>query len=118
MLVPVAARALVALAAALAGYVMVKFYGVIFLGQPREPTSRARARRRPLRARRRWSGSPRGCVLLGLLPGAVSSQLIDPVDAQLVGAGARRRRRRRAGWLLVPIDADRASYSPLIVPAR
>ena len=35
MLVPVAAAA-VALAAALAGYVMVKFYGVVFLGQPRE----------------------------------------------------------------------------------
>ena len=35
MLVPVAA-AVIALAAALAAYVMVKFYGVIFLGQPRE----------------------------------------------------------------------------------
>ena len=35
MLIPVAAAA-VALAAALAGYVMVKFFGVIFLGQPRE----------------------------------------------------------------------------------
>ena len=35
MLVPIAAAA-VALTAALAGYVMVKFYGVIFLGQPRE----------------------------------------------------------------------------------
>ena len=36
MLVPVAAAAL-ALAVALAGYVMVKFYGVVFLGRPREP---------------------------------------------------------------------------------
>ncbi|HEV8549940.1 MAG TPA: hydrogenase 4 subunit B, partial [Polyangiaceae bacterium] len=35
MLLPLGA-ALVALAAALAGYVMVKFYGVIFLGRPRE----------------------------------------------------------------------------------
>ena len=35
MLVPIAAAALV-LAAALSGYVMVKFYGVIFLGQPRD----------------------------------------------------------------------------------
>src|SRR5207344_2913932 len=35
MLIPVAAAA-VALTAALAGYVMVKFYGVVFLGQPRE----------------------------------------------------------------------------------
>ena len=35
MLVPVATAAL-ALAVALAGYVMVKFFGVIFLGRPRE----------------------------------------------------------------------------------
>src|SRR5256885_8518445 len=35
MLIPMGA-ALVALCAALAGYVMVKFFGVIFLGQPRE----------------------------------------------------------------------------------
>src|SRR4029077_8689009 len=37
MLLPLGA-ALVALAAALAAYVMVKFFGVIFLGQPRETT--------------------------------------------------------------------------------
>src|SRR5262249_8809220 len=36
MLVPLAAAALV-LAAALAAYVVVKFYGVVFLGRPREP---------------------------------------------------------------------------------
>ena len=35
MLVPVVA-ALIALVAALSGYTMVKFFGVIFLGQPRE----------------------------------------------------------------------------------
>ncbi len=36
MLVPLAAAALV-LSAALAAYVMVKFFGVVFLGRPREP---------------------------------------------------------------------------------
>ena len=36
MMLPLGA-ALVALCAALAAYVMVKFFGVIFLGQPREP---------------------------------------------------------------------------------
>ena len=51
MLVPVAAAALV-LAAALAAYVMVKFYGVVFLGRPREAQSRLRARCRPVRAHR------------------------------------------------------------------
>src|SRR5271165_4755750 len=39
MLLPLGA-AIVALAAALAGYVMVKFFGVIFLGQPREAALR------------------------------------------------------------------------------
>ena len=45
MLLPLGA-AVVALAAALSAYVMVKFFGVIFLGQPREPSlSRARTTR-------------------------------------------------------------------------
>ena len=35
MLVPLATAALV-LAVALAAYVMVKFYGIVFLGRPRE----------------------------------------------------------------------------------
>ena len=42
MLIPVVA-ALIALVSALSGYVMVKFFGVVFLGQPREEAlSRAR----------------------------------------------------------------------------
>ena len=36
-LVMVHMAAIVALAAGLAGYVMVKFFGIVFLGQPREP---------------------------------------------------------------------------------
>jgi len=49
MLLPLGA-AIIALAAALAAYVMVKFFGVIFLGQPREaalatPTMRVATRR-------------------------------------------------------------------------
>ena len=44
MLLPLGA-AIVALAAALAAYVMVKFFGVVFLGQPREPGLAQRARR-------------------------------------------------------------------------
>jgi hypothetical protein len=51
MLLPLGA-ALLALAAALAGYVMVKFFGVIFLGQPREARFAARSRRRHHRAAR------------------------------------------------------------------
>ena len=75
MLLPLGA-ALIALAAALAGYVMVKFFGVIFLGQPREPTLAQRTMPASLeRIGLVWLAL--GCVLLGLLPthviGAVRS---------------------------------------------
>ena len=54
MLVPLAAAALV-LSAALAAYVMVKFFGVVFLGRPREsrssPTRRMPGSARALGAR-------------------------------------------------------------------
>src|SRR5512140_2274300 len=54
MLLPVVAAG-VALVAALGGYVMVKFYGVIFLGQPREPAlARSQDARRIERAGLVW----------------------------------------------------------------
>ena len=56
MLIPLGAAAL-ALTAALAAYVMVKFYGVIFLGQPREPALLQAHDAGCARARRAWSGS-------------------------------------------------------------
>ena len=66
MLLPLGA-AVVALAAALAAYVMVKFFGVIFLGQPRE----AALAERTTRAGSSASGCvwlALGCVVLGSLP--------------------------------------------------
>src|SRR5699024_5153941 len=72
MVIPVAA-ATVALAAALAAYVMVKFYGVIFLGQPRDPTlhqaHQAHEAGWPERLGMLWLAA--GCVLLGLFPAHV-----------------------------------------------
>jgi hydrogenase-4 component B len=66
MLIPVAAAA-VALAAALAAYVMVKFFGVVFLGQPRDPELRqAHEAGWPAALGMVWLAA--GCVLLGLLP--------------------------------------------------
>src|SRR5690606_15950563 len=69
MLVPIAAAALV-LTAAIAAYVMVKFFGVIFLGQPREANlvhakDAGRAERIALAA------LAAVCLLLGIFPGAV-----------------------------------------------
>ncbi len=110
MLVPVAAAALV-LAAALAAYVMVKFYGVIFLGRPREPNL-AYAHDAGRFERVALSYLAIGCVLLGVLPVNVIHAL-DPVNRMLVGTSVGQ---AASGWLmLAPVSADRSSYSPLIV---
>jgi NADH:ubiquinone oxidoreductase subunit 5 (subunit L)/multisubunit Na+/H+ antiporter MnhA subunit len=109
--VPLAAAALV-LAAALAAYVMVKFYGVIFLGQPREPNlAQAHDAGRLERAALAWLAA--GCVLLGVFPATVLG-VLDPVCTMLVGASALSS--GAGSWfLLAPISEDRASYSPVIV---
>ena len=108
MLLPVAAAA-VALVAALAGFAMVKFFGVIFLGQPRE-AKLAQAQDACALERLGLLWLAGGCVLLGLLPNMVIA-LINPVTRLLVGSSLR----DAAGqwWLLSPISADRASYSAL-----
>jgi hydrogenase-4 component B len=108
MVIPVAA-ATVALAAALAAYVMVKFFGVIFLGQPRDPTlHHAHDASWPERLGMLWLAA--GCILLGLLPTQVISWL-EPVVLMLTGQHLP----GNGNWLLLtPISAERASYSPLI----
>jgi formate hydrogenlyase subunit 3/multisubunit Na+/H+ antiporter MnhD subunit len=110
MLVPLAAAALV-LAAALAAYVMVKFYGVVFLGRPREPNlAHARDAGPFERIALVWFGV--GCLLLGLFPVQVIAY-IDPINAMLVGSAVSHP--GATWWLLAPIDPDRASYSAVIV---
>ena len=110
MLVPLAAAALV-LVAALGAYVMVKFYGVVFLGRPREShLAYARDAGHFERVALAWFAS--GCIALGLFPGTVIG-LLDNVNMTLIGATV-----GQAGdrwWLLAPISPDRSSYSPLIV---
>ena len=111
MLVPVAAAAL-ALTFALSGYVMVKFYGVVFLGRPREEK---------LAAAHDAGGFERvgllwlavGCVLLGVLPATVILQ-IGTVTTQLFGTSISDSV-IASGWLFItPIAPERASFSPLI----
>lgn len=110
MLIPVVA-ALIALVAALAGYTMVKFFGVIFLGQPREDKL-AHAHDAGLWERVGMVWLALGCVALGLLP-TQFIQLIDPVTQQLIqsGLGARV---ASSGWLLAPNSFEQASYGPII----
>ncbi len=110
MLIPVVA-ALIALVAALAGYTMVKFFGVIFLGQPREDKlATARDAGSWERAGMLWLAA--ACVALGLLP-VQFIQLIDPVTHQLVAAGLGQAV-EGGGWLLAPNGIERASYGPVI----
>ena len=65
MLIPLGAAAL-ALTAALAAYVMVKFYGVIFLGQPREGTWKIHMMPTGWSDRLGWLAF--GCILIGVQP--------------------------------------------------
>ena len=108
MVIPVAA-ATVALAAALAAYVMVKFFGVVFLGQPRDPALHdAHEAGWPERLGMFWLAA--GCVLLGLLPTQVIAML-EPVVRMLVGQTLP----ASSSWLmLTPVSTERASYAPLI----
>jgi formate hydrogenlyase subunit 3/multisubunit Na+/H+ antiporter MnhD subunit len=110
-LVPVVAAG-VALVAALGGYVMVKFFGVIFLGQLREPRlARSHDAATWERIGLVWLAA--GCLALGLAPTLVIA-LIDPVTHLLVGAGVGGTVAAH-GWLfLAPVAPERASYSPPI----
>jgi hydrogenase-4 component B len=111
MLVPLGSAALV-LAAALSGYVMVKFYGVIFLGQQREEKLRD-ARDAGLWERIGLAWFALGCVVLGLFPMAIVL-LLDNVALPLVNFTLSAAMTGR-GWLLfAPVAAERASYGPLL----
>jgi formate hydrogenlyase subunit 3/multisubunit Na+/H+ antiporter MnhD subunit len=108
MLLPMGA-ALLVLAAALAAYVMVKFFGVIFLGQPREPAlQQAQDAGMLERLGLLWLAS--GCVLLGLAPVQVIPALAT-VAGQLGFAAPPP---SPSPWLLVPLPERAASYAPLV----
>ena len=111
MLIPLASAAFV-LAAALASYIMVKFFGVIFLGQPREEKL-AEAHDPPLPERFAMLYLALACVALGVLPVLVVQQLdfvTSPIIGATVGGGL-----NQSGWLfLTPVSPERASYSPFL----
>ncbi|MES2356004.1 MAG: hydrogenase 4 subunit B [Pseudomonadota bacterium] len=111
MLVPVAAAA-IALAASLAAYVMVKFYGLIFLGQPRS-TGAAGSDPGNVFQQIGMAWLAMLCVILGLIPHWVI-QSIDYVTQSLIGAQLAPASAKN-GWLLItPLSSARASYSPII----
>jgi len=99
--------ALVALCAALAAYVMVKFFGVIFLGQPREP-GLARAHDAGVLERIGLLWLAVGCVALGLFPTFVIGALHIVVERL---SGDALPNTQAPWWLLMPLPGRRASYS-------
>jgi len=108
MLVPLGMAAF-ALTVALAAYVLVKFYGVIFLGQSREATlTHAHDAGALERAGLVWLAAM--CILLGLFPVAVLGAL-DRVNQSLLGTTLGNH--ATTWWSVVPVAAERASYSPL-----
>jgi hydrogenase-4 component B len=109
MLIPLGAAGL-ALTAALAGYVMVKFYGVIFLGQPREASlMQAHDAGRLKRLGLSWLAL--GCVLLGVFP-QLGLGATAPITRSLLGAAVQP---GTSAWWIAPIGPERASYSGLFL---
>jgi hydrogenase-4 component B len=109
MLIPLGAAAL-ALAAALAAYVMVKFYGVIFLGQPRE-ASLVNAHDANWLERIGLGWLALGCILIGVLP-QLALRAAGLVTGTLLGQSVKL---SSSIWQIAPIAPEQASYSGLIL---
>jgi hypothetical protein len=91
---------------------MVKFFGVIFLGRPREDKlQRAHDASRFERIGLAWLAT--GCVALGLFPAQVILG-IDRVTRLLVDFGLAEAVHANGWLLLAPASVQRASYSPVI----
>ncbi|HEX7115821.1 MAG TPA: hydrogenase 4 subunit B [Steroidobacter sp.] len=109
MLLPLGA-ALLTLAAALAAYVIVKFFGVIFLGQPREAAlHRAEDANRLERVGMAWLAA--GCVLLGMFPTSVI-EVLEHVPLQLGLIDARSV--PGTWWSVAPVAGRQAAYAPIV----
>ena len=111
MFVPLGA-AVLALTAALAAYVMVKFYGVVFLGQPREPSLREAHDANWLeRIGLAWLAL--GCIAIGVVP-QLALRPAGSVTGMLLGESIHT---TGSLWFIAPIASPQASYSGLILLA-
>jgi hydrogenase-4 component B len=105
MLIPLGAAAL-ALTVALAAYVMVKFYGVIFLGQPRETLlSEAHDANWLERIGLAWLAA--GCVAIGVQP-QLALHAAGKTTGMLLGQTIAS---DPSVWRIAPIAPEQASYS-------
>ncbi len=108
MFIPVA-TGVIALTVALSAYVMVKFFGVIFLGQAREAKLR-QARDAALIERAGLAWLALACVLLGLAPALIVAPL-DTVAAAVLQAQIGAEDLSGGLLFLTPLAPERASYS-------
>jgi hydrogenase-4 component B len=111
MLIPIVA-AMIALVGALAGYVMVKFFGIIFLGQPREQ------KLNKAHDADRWECLSFGwlvavCLFVGLFPVQMVI-VLGQVTHLLVGDGIATTVAKNGWLLLAPVAPQRASYTPAV----
>lgn len=111
MLIPLVAAA-VSLVVALAGYTMVKFYGVIFLGLPRED-SLQQAHDASLWERAGLFWFAVAILVAGLFPLPILGA-ISPIAYQLTGASLVPGTQTSNWLLLAPIGQERASFAPLL----
>ena len=105
MLIPLGAASL-ALTVALAAYVMVKFYGVIFLGQPRE-TSLMQAHDANWLERIGLGWLAAGCIAIGVQP-QLALHAAGRSTGMLVGQTIAP---DPSVWRIAPIAPEQASYS-------
>ena len=108
MLIPLGAAAL-ALIFALAGYVMVKFYGVIFLGKPRE-ASLTHAHDANWLERLGLGWLALGCILIGVLP-QLALRAAGAVTGSIIGSSVYP---GSFPWTIAPVAPQQASYSGLV----
>ena len=111
MFVPVGTAAF-ALIVALAGYVMVKFYGIVFLGLPRESSLEGAHDAGVLeRIALVWLAA--WCVVLGLAPVLVL-RAIDSIPQMLIGSSLRESLNKTSWAFLTAMAPEHASYSPIV----
>ncbi len=111
MLIPLGA-AMLALTAALAAYVMVKFYGVIFLGQHRE-ASLDQAHDAGWLERMGLGWLALGCIVIGVMP-QLALRAAGTVTGALLGQQVSL---SSPFWWIAPIAKENASYSGLLLLA-
>lgn len=111
MFIPIVA-AVIALVAALAGYAMVKFFGVIFLGQPREEKLQS-AHDAGLWEKIGMLWLAAWCIGLGLFPSFLL-HLIDSISTHWVGTAIGHQDAEHSWLYLVPVSTERASYAPVL----